>query len=80
MHAISMACLIVSVFIVHKEYPCRLPFTGFLPAQPSRNTYPYVGSQVLKGMGQGHPKMTLGLPVLITTSAPLLTHSNAFGP
>ena len=34
---------------------------------PAKYPYPYVGSWVLKGTGQGHPKMTLGLPVLITT-------------
>jgi hypothetical protein len=33
---------------------------------PAKYLYPYVGSQVLKGTGQGQPKMTLGLPVLIT--------------
>ena len=36
---------------------------------PAKYPYPYVGSWVLKGTGQGHPKMTLGLPMLITTEA-----------
>jgi len=35
---------------------------------PAKYPYPYAGSQVLKGTGQGHPKMTLGLPVLITSA------------
>jgi len=39
MHAVSMACLIIFVLIVHKEYPHRLPFMGFIPAQPSWNLY-----------------------------------------
>jgi len=33
--------LSISVSIVHKEYPCRLPFMGFVPAQPSWNPYLY---------------------------------------
>jgi len=35
---------------------------------PAKYLYPYVGSWVLRGQGWGQPKMTLGLPVLITTS------------
>ena len=63
-------CLIIFVLIEHMEYPCRLPFMGFIPAQPSWNLYlyPYAGSWVLKGMGWGHPKMTPGLPMLITSA------------
>jgi len=35
---------------------------------PAKYLYPYVGSWVLKGWGQGQPKMTPGLPVLITNN------------
>jgi len=35
---------------------------------PAKYLYPYVGSWVLKGKGRGQPKMTLGLPMLITTT------------
>jgi len=35
---------------------------------PAKYPYLYAGSWVLKGWGQGQPKMTLGLPMLITTN------------
>ena len=35
---------------------------------PAKYPYPYTGSRVLTGRGRGQPKMTRGLPVLITTA------------
>ena len=54
------------------SYPSRVlyPLTPSKPIPiPTKYPYPYVGWQVLKGKGQGQPKMTLGLPMLITNDA-----------